>query len=462
MDKCLILGADVSKGYAEFTLIGTDKETIESVFRLDDDHRGHDALKAFLKKQRSAHRASRIVFAVESSGGYEDNWLRCARVPSVSSFVRAFRINPKVTRHEYLAQKRGSIDDGVSAQAIAVHVAKNLESFQLSERPEDPRMVAARGMVRHLASLEKACSQQKNALDKLLYRHLSALLPVKPNGWPAYFLTILARYGSKRSILAAARRGFKPIKHVPSGKAEQIAEALRKGVSPDTLPMDRVAIQSKAKQIIALDAEIKQLKKLFCSEAPVDKAQVELLCSIKGMGEYTATVLLCFIEDWARFGNAAQMAAFFGVNPRFKKSGDGGYKAKMSKQGSPLVRRELYLLAFRTINQDDYLRSIYAKRRNKGMEHDAALGVLMHKLLRIIYGMLKNNKPYNPGTDQLNQASKKEGQDKQTEAVRAKRDALRRFQEESPDAPISQRQRKKRESGYEPQAAKSAECTGSS
>ena len=459
MDKCLILGSDVSKGYAEFTLIGANKETREPVFRLDDDCKGHEALKALLKKWRAEHRAHRIVFALESSGGYEDNWLRCAKDASLSAFVHAFRINPKVTRHEYLAQKRGSIDDGVSAQAIAVHVAKNLEDFQPDERPEDPRLAAARNLVRHLVSLEKAGTQQKNALDKLLYRHLSALLPEKPSGWPTYFLEILARYGAKRSILAAARRGFKRIKHVPADKARKITEALNKGTTPDTLPMDAEAIRSKAKQIIALEAEIKRLKKLFCAQAPVDQAQVKLLRSIKGMGEYTATVLLCFIEDWSRFGSAAQMAAFFGVNPRFKKSGDGGYKAKMSKQGNPLVRRELYLLAFRTISQDDYLRAIYAKRRAKGMEHDAALGVLMHKLLRIIYGMLKNGTPYNPGTDQLNQALKKEGQDKPDQT---KRDALRRFQEESPEAPVSQRQRKKRKSGHEPQAAESAECTGSS
>jgi hypothetical protein len=86
----------------------------------------------------------------------------------------------------------------------------------------------------------------------------------------------------------------------------------------------------------------------------------------------------------------------------------------------------------------------------------------MHKLLRIIYGMLKNGKPFNPGTDQLNQASKKEPADKQTASQQAMRSALRRFQEESPDAPISDRQSKKRRSGHEPQAADPAECAGSS
>ena len=462
MDRCLILGADVSKGYAEFTLISADKKNLEPVFRLDDGREGHDILKAFFKKQRAKHRAQRIVFAVESTGGYEDNWVRCARDPSVSAFVQAFRINPKVTRHEYLAQKRGSIDDGVSAQAIAEHVAKNLESYQPGERQEDLLLSAARSMVRHIASLEKASTQQKNALDKLLYRHLSPLLAAKPNSWPAYFLNILARYGGKRAILAAARRGFKSIKYVPAGKAEQIATALGKGDCPDTMPMDKEAVRSKAAQIIALEAEIERLKKLFCGQAPVDEAQVKLLCTIKGMGRYAATVLLCFIGDWARFGEAAQMAAFFGVNPRFKRSGDGGYKAKMSKQGSPLVRRELYLLAFRTLSQEDYLRAIYARQRAKGKEHDAALGVLMHKLLRIIYGMLKNGKAFNPGTDQLNQASKKEAADKQTASQKDMNSALRRFQEESPDAPVSDRQRKKRKSGHEPQAANPAECTGSS
>ena len=69
----------------------------------------------------------------------------------------------------------------------------------------------------------------------------------------------------------------------------------------------------------------------------------------------------------------------------------------------------------------------------------AAIGICMHKILRILYGMLKNNKPFNPTIDITNRLR----------SVRIKNDTPvdttnRRFQEYDQKAPVSSRQRKKR------------------
>ena len=37
------LGVDVSKGYADFTLLDPDKNQLEKVFQLDDTRKGHDS-----------------------------------------------------------------------------------------------------------------------------------------------------------------------------------------------------------------------------------------------------------------------------------------------------------------------------------------------------------------------------------------------------------------------------------
>jgi len=69
----------------------------------------------------------------------------------------------------------------------------------------------------------------------------------------------------------------------------------------------------------------------------------------------------------------------------------------------------------------------------------AAIGICMHKILRILYGMLKNNKPFNPTIDIANRLR----------SVRLKKDTPadnknRRFQKYDQNAPVSRRQRKKR------------------
>ena len=67
------------------------------------------------------------------------------------------------------------------------------------------------------------------------------------------------------------------------------------------------------------------------------------------------------------------------------------------------------------------------------------MGVCMHKILRILYGMLKHNQPFNPHIDLANRLrsvpiENKEPIDK----------ISRRLQDYDQAAPVSRRQRKKR------------------
>lgn len=464
MSNSIVVAGDVSKGYADFIALNHKREVIVELFQLDDNKSGHTQLRQQLEGLKSSYKPDRILFAVESSGGLEDNWLRTVRSTPLSGFVEGYRLNPKVSHHEYRVQHRNSISDRVSSLTIAHHMVKNLADYKPSEIVIDPAYAPARNLIRHIVSLSEACTEQKNSLLQILYQYLPSLLPYLPNRWPKYWLNILITYTTKRSIQMAAKQGFKKIQHVPKGKAQAIYEALLNGIdvkdTPDTIAM---IIRSKARQILALQQEIAEAEQLLCQAAPVAEKSVEQLCSISGMGQTAATILLCFIEDVERFESAKSMAAFFGVQPRVKVSGDGKVKTGMSKQGSAIVRRTLYLVAFRAISHEPYLKSIYAKFRQKGMGHDEALGVLMHKLVRIIYGMLKSGTSYDPGVDQLNQVDPRQQKEVPADAETPKKeDPARRFQEKSQDAPLSRRQRKERNKDQEPQAANLTESTGSS
>jgi len=459
MKSTLVLGLDVSKGYGDFVLLDTCKKVVEESFRLDDNKQGHDILKRQLLHWKKEHSVARLLLVTESTGGYEDNWLRVSKDKALCSFVESYRINAKIIFHEYEAQRRNSIDDGISALTIAEHVVKNLENFSVTKSFHETAYTPARSLVRHYASLQQERSSHKNGLLKLIYQYLPSLEAIKPSEWPSYWLEIFVRYGSRKSIQIAASKGFKQLKRVPNGKAKEIAEALANGIDVRHTPQMVVfAIRSKARQIKRINEELQEIKKMIIDQAPVDADQVDLLKSIKGMGDITPVILLSFIEEVSRFKDAKHMASFFGVQPRVKRSGDGSYKTKMSKQGAGLVRRELYLLAFRTLSQEPYLRAIYAKARAKGMVHDAALGVLMHKILRIIYGMLVSNTRFNAGIDQLNQHQT----GAESKLQKQKKNAARRFQPASTVAPVSFRQRKKRKRDHELQADGISESTESS
>jgi transposase len=73
------------------------------------------------------------------------------------------------------------------------------------------------------------------------------------------------------------------------------------------------------------------------------------------------------------------------------------------------------------------------------MERMAAIGLCMHKTLRIIYGMLKHNMAFDPEIDRKNREKSYQFKRKVLQ------DKNRRYQDFDAKAPISRRQNSKRE-----------------
>ena len=72
--KSFYLGIDVSKGYADFVIINYQKEPVIKNFQLDDTFEGHNQLYEVLNRFLSNHPGAVLYAAVESTGGYENNW----------------------------------------------------------------------------------------------------------------------------------------------------------------------------------------------------------------------------------------------------------------------------------------------------------------------------------------------------------------------------------------------------
>jgi hypothetical protein len=96
------------------------------------------------------------------------------------------------------------------------------------------------------------------------------------------------------------------------------------------------------------------------------------------------------------------------------------------------------MVAMVAIQCNPLIQEIYLKHTEKGMKKKAALGVCMHKICRIIYGMLKHNKPFDPNVDRKNR--KKSLKNK----TKIRKNKTRRYQSFDSKAPISARQGKKR------------------
>src|SRR5664279_4771465 len=93
------LGIDVSKGYADFVLLSENLEKMEETFQLDDTRLGHENLKSWLESVSKRHPGLQIDCAVESTGGFENNWYSLiVRLGSLFA-IRVARLNPSVVKN---------------------------------------------------------------------------------------------------------------------------------------------------------------------------------------------------------------------------------------------------------------------------------------------------------------------------------------------------------------------------
>jgi hypothetical protein len=164
---------------------------------------------------------------------------------------------------------------------------------------------------------------------------------------------------------------------------------------------------------------------------------VNLFKTFSGINDLSAIGLMIEIQSVERFSSVKKFASFFGLHPVFKISGDGTSGFHMSKHGRKEPRRILFIITLTAIRSNPLIREIYQDRVQKGMDKMAAIGLCMHKILRIIYGMLKHNRAFDPEIDRKNREKMAKGQKK------IRRDKNRRYQDFDPKAPISRRQKMK-------------------
>jgi hypothetical protein len=149
-----------------------------------------------------------------------------------------------------------------------------------------------------------------------------------------------------------------------------------------------------------------------------------------------------FIElngDIGLFDNAKKLSAFWGTHPILKDSGDGSMVPKMSKNGRSMPRSILFMAVLNGIQGDGFISDTYKRELKKGKCKMSAIGVCMNKLARIIFGVLKNNTPFDLEINRRHQLQYLP----KTSSAKTKSDK-RRFQQEDQNAPISRRQSKKR------------------
>ena len=99
-----------------------------------------------------------------------------------------------------------------------------------------------------------------------------------------------------------------------------------------------------------------------------------------------------------RFARTDEVIAYGGMDIEIKESGLWKGKAKLSKRGSGLLRRVLYMTALRCIHREDSAFGAYYRRLvERGRKYGSALMAVMRKLLAVAAHLLMHEgEEYDP------------------------------------------------------------------
>lgn len=178
-------------------------------------------------------------------------------------------------------------------------------------------------------------------------------------------------------------------------KAASLKKAA-KGSCGIRLANDAFSFQIKmlAKQIEFIEEQISEVDAKI--KALLDEVE-PLILTVPGVSYKLGAQIVAEIGDVKRFKNAAAIVKYAGINPSKNQSGTfEGEASHITKQGSPYLRRALYLAAMAQLKCRAPLYDYYLKKRGEGKAHREALIAVARKLVHVIYAVLSKQEPYDP------------------------------------------------------------------
>jgi transposase len=265
--------------------------------------------------------------------------------------------------------------------------------------------------VKHVHACMEATNVYGNALAEYLYDHnhkVSVVNPARIKGFAQSELLRTKNDKQDAALIARFCESLSPDLWKPEPlcvrqlkamvrRLEMLIEMKQQEVN--RLDVCEEVVQSDIRQHIEeLEGRIKKIRAEIedhIGRDPDLRNKKELLLSIPGIGDKTVATVLSYFSSILRFDNAKKLASFCGVAPREYQSGTSvNGRGAMSKIGSSHLRKSLFLPAMVALKYNPALRGLQKRLSEKGKPKMVIIGAAMRKLIHIIYGVLKNNTPF--------------------------------------------------------------------
>lgn len=380
----LLLGIDIAKLNHVASLVdSTSGELIFSNFKFQNNFTGFSSLLEKISKFPTTE----ILIGLESTGHYGENFINFF-------FQKGFNIvviNPLQTSHLRKANIRDSKNDRLDSINIAKALLfgehryvtqKNLTNFALKK----------------LTRFRRNLIKQKTKFKIQLVSLLDIIFPelqyfFKSGVHSNAIYTLLKKYPSTEKIATLREKTlFSILNKASKGHYKEEHASQLKSLAKSSVGIKDTSVSMHIPQLIKLiemlDSQINSMEEEIKSS--IDKESVVL--SIPGINFVAAASILGEINDIDNFDSSSKLLAFSGLDPKIRQSGNfNASSCRMSKKGSPYLRYALIITAWNLVRNSETFQKYYLSKRAQGKTHYSALGHTAHKLVRIIYTLLKKN-----------------------------------------------------------------------
>lgn len=380
-----LLGIDIAKlNHVASCFDSSTNEIVFSNFKFKNDFDGFSALL----KKISAFDSKNLMIGLESTSHYGENLIHFL-------FQHGFTValmNPLQTSH----LRKANIRDAKNDNLDSIHIAKSLLFTKLhfiSEKNMD--CFSLKKLTRFRSNLMKQKSKAKIQLTSLLdliFPELQYLFSSKIHNKAIYAL--LKKYPSTEEIAALKEDDISNLLYASSkGHFKKEKSLELKSLAKTSVGRKDSSISFHVIQLIELiELYEKQIKDMESKIADIIHKLDSKLLSVPGISLIACAIILGETNNFENFSSSKKLLAFAGLDPKIRQSGNfNASSCRMSKKGSPYLRYALIFTAWNCVRHSRKFNEYYLLKRSQGKSHYNALGHVAHKLVRVVFTLIKKD-----------------------------------------------------------------------
>lgn len=391
----LYVGIDIGKLFHFVALWSGEEKPV--IFKISVDQKGFFKLLEKLKE----HSGEKIIIGMEATGHY---FLSLYEFLSNQGYQdNLVVLNPLQVQAFRNTNLRGGKTDRIDSFKICQILA--FGQYQTSQTIKD-EILTLRELTRFRTDLVDEVASVKKRLLSVLDRIFPEFTRQFSNVFGKSALHLLERYPIPEEIAVLSTKKLSKLLQKSShgrfkkAKAEEIRNLASNSIGIKLgINAFKLETQILIERIKHLEKQIEKLNKEIAKLVPPKNP----IFTIPGIGSSTGGAILAEIGDISSFKSSDKLVAFAGIDPKLRESGKWQGKTPISKRGPRYLRRAVFQSAVVAMRVSPMFKAIYQKQRERGKPHKYSIMAVSNKLIRVIYSVLKNNKPFREESEIIRQ-----------------------------------------------------------